>query len=209
LGRYDYEDVGFTDQGDFVVDTDPLDSGADVGWDFLLTSKMSRNSRRLEMMVTGSHPGEEYGTLKEFYMQALREIYPGATDQDLENTMKDWGYIKQDRYEALRQIIMERIKTTNEDWQPYPTVGADLEVSIGEDITRDYLEEMRDRVVRCLLYDNLVETGDVMVRYYSGGHKIVILVVEVLVDDKNIIREVIPFSFVDGPFVLMKEGAMT
>ena len=207
MGHYNFEDIALSEDGDLIVDNDPLDDGSNVGWDFLTTSKYARDQRRVEMGAPGSHPDQEDGTLLMFYLTALRQVYPGVSDEVLLDSVKNWSYKKEDYYEALRQVIRERVKTTNEDWRLYPSVGADLETQIGEDITFDTLENIRALIWRALTYDKMIEQERLQIRTFRGGASLVLIVVDVIINDQVTVREVIPFSFVQGPYLMMKEAS--
>jgi hypothetical protein len=204
VARYTFEDIAFTNGGDFVLDPDPLDNGSNVGWDFLTTTKFSRNIRRGEMAEDGSHPDKETGSLLDYYLEALRNVYPGVPDEILLQNVADWGYTLDDNCEAIRQIIRERIKTTNPDWLPYPLTGADLEVNIGEDMNIDMLDDTKARIHRALTYDNMVEEGRLAIKYYRGGQDLVFFVIDIILGEGKFIREVVPFSFTEGPYLMMK-----
>ena len=204
MGRYNFEDVSLSNAGDFILDPDPLDNGSNVGWDFLLTTKFSRNVRRGEMNADGSHPNKETGSLLDFYLESLRAVYPTVPDSVLLESVADWGYTIDDNYEALRQVIRERLKTTNPDWLPYQLVGADLEVDIGEDINVKVLDDVKSRIHRALTYDNLIEDQRLAIKYYRGGQALVFYVIDVIIGEKIFVREVMPFSFTEGPYLMMK-----
>jgi len=205
IGPYDHDDFAMDDLGDLVIDLDPNDDGSQVGWDFMSCSKYSRGLRRVEMDEPGTHPGDETGSLKEFYMESLREMYPDVPEARLLGSIKDWGYTLEDKYESLRQTIRERMKTTNEDWPLYPRVGADLELFIGENITTINLERIVRRIVATLTRDSLVHPSLLVVQYFRGGPNLILFGIEVEANIKLTVRKVIPFSFVDGPFLMYKE----
>ena len=205
---YEYEDIALTDDGDLVIDTDPLEAGVNVGWDFMTTSRVSRNRRRLKLSSVGSATVPGYGSLMEQYLEALRAAYPGETDDILRGYISDWGNRPDDNYEAIRQNIRNRIKTSNPDWEIYPTIGADLELSIGMDIDVFSCEDLRQRVFTTLTKDGMIDTSDLNVRYVRVEQDVILIVVQVTgLFGGPIITEVFPFSFIDGPIIVAK-GAL-
>ncbi|OHD21973.1 MAG: hypothetical protein A2Y38_07505 [Spirochaetes bacterium GWB1_59_5] len=205
MGRYDFNDVALSNAGDLVIDVDPTDTGLNVGWDFMDTQKYARESRRIEMLRPGTNPDLEFGTLVQFYLEALRSVYPGVSDEILLAQIREWGYIRDDYFEGVRQTMRERLKTTNEDWRLYTTVGCDLELDVGEDITFDTLESLRNRIFLGMTYDSFIDKERLKIRYYRGGQDIVLLTVDIMLDENVFIREVVPFSFTQGPYLIMKE----
>ena len=202
--NYKHDDFGFTTEGDLILDFDPRDDGSHVGWDLKIASKVSRDERRTDLDKDGTHPNSESLSLKTFYLETLRSMYPGVPDTVLETYIQNWGYIPDDYYESLRQNIRDRCKTTNEDWRTYPQVGADLEEHIGQDINTGTVEEVRYKIFYALTRDNMIVSEHLNVTAYRGDAHTILFLIEVRVSLNMTIREVIPFSFVEGPYLMLK-----
>jgi len=207
MGYYNHEDFAFTYDGDFVMDTDPLDNGEDVGWDIMLASKFARNRRRDDMQLAGSHPNSDVATLKQFYMETLKKMYPSLADGELEKLIETWGYMPEDRFESLKQSVRDICKTTNQDWGTYPNVGANLEEQVGDSMTMVTAEALRQKIIDALTRDGLVQSPHLLVKYFIADEKTLLFAVEVLTGVRMVIREIIPFSFVEGPYLMLKEVA--
>lgn len=70
-----------------------------------------------------------------------------------------------DVLKSLRQEIRTRVRSSLEDWQMHPTIGADLDEIIGEPNNRDTAEIGKARIVDSLIRDNFMAEGDIQVKF--------------------------------------------
>ena len=182
-------DLVWDNEGDFVKEIflDPR-SQKEV-WDFMMDDTYSRDLRREIMQtVQEGQPQSEYDQL----------IDSGYTESDI----VDWGKIPEDYYQATAQLVRDRIKTMNEDWDLYPEVGSDLEDLIGLPMTAFSAELGRDKIVRCLTYDKAIDLNDLEVLYFKGDPETILYVIQIRAQTGGVVKVIVPFSFTEGVFVL-------
>jgi len=69
-------------------------------------------------------------------------------------------------YQAVRQIMRNRIAATAGDWKLYPSMEANLQSNIGDSNDRAAGQKIESDIVRVLTYDGFISSGDLQVKAF-------------------------------------------
>ncbi|UOE58073.1 hypothetical protein IRB79_27815 (plasmid) [Cytobacillus oceanisediminis] len=67
-------------------------------------------------------------------------------------------------YMSEKQVIMNRLRTDNPDWQQHDEIGADLSELIGLQNTRETGQLGVQLIEKCLTYDDFIKPEDLFIR---------------------------------------------
>jgi hypothetical protein len=70
-----------------------------------------------------------------------------------------------DVLKSLRQEIRTRVRSSLEDWEMHPEIGADLDEIIGESNNKTTAEKGKNRIIDSLVRGNFMSEGDIKVKY--------------------------------------------
>ena len=87
--------------------------------------------------------------------------YEGDFDLDERGDLRDTSF---DSLRSIKQEILTRIMSSLSDWRYSPGVGSDMYSFVGQKNTREVGQALRKVITNSLMYDNLINIGDVDVK---------------------------------------------
>jgi hypothetical protein len=100
--------------------------------------------------------------------------------------------------DALRQVIINRLKTDAPDWFHYPTMGGNLTDLIGEPNTKDTGQRGVVMITEVLTYGNLLDAANLSIRAVPVNSEDILFLITVKTKDNDVFKLPIVFNLNHG-----------